>query len=69
MAQITANELAAAGEEYRQAVTALDAATERRDDLVRRAVAAGWQQSHIAAAFGISSGRVWQILRAGRQAA
>lgn len=49
-------------DEIKQAAEAFQQAKQERDDLVRRAAAAGCDRTQIAAAVGLSRGRVYQIL-------
>jgi hypothetical protein len=53
--------LAEAEEDYRNARSAVDAKRQRRNELVKEAIAAGMSHSQIAKATGLTRGRIAQI--------
>lgn len=61
---MTADELRRAEEAYQRAQGAADAARLERNALVLDALAAGWSQSSIARATGLSAARVGQLAKA-----
>lgn len=58
---ISEAQLRQADQERRAAQRAADAATERRNELVKQALAEGWTPTRIAAVVGVTKGRISQI--------
>lgn len=61
---MTTNDLKRAEQAYQRAQSAADAARLERNALVQDALAAGWSQTSIAQATGLSSARIGQLAKA-----
>lgn len=58
---VTAEDLREAEVAYRAASVDQEAARQRRNELVRQALAEGWTHAQVAAATGLTRGRIGQI--------